>query len=298
MTTKNKSAITLFGLGDMGAALAEAALNRGYDVSVWNRNFARTEGLAGKGAKAIADLEEALQQESTKIICVSDHSATMSMLENDSALSASQGKTLIQLSTVTSEESKSLCEWAEGAGAAYMDGQILSYPDDIREGRGSIVCSGAKEVFDFNHRMLCDLAGDAFHVGEQIGAAPAFDKAHLTWAMGNYLAFLQAAAMCKKSGVDLNAWCNHNLRYLESDDAVREFKILSEQVCSRTYDEGLDASLEVWDSVVDKSVEEFESAGMTRTHLNMLSELTKKAIDSGMGRKELGYLFELMLIDD
>ncbi len=282
----------------MGAALAEAALGRGYNVSVWNRSFGKAKNLEAKGAEPVPDLEAALSKGSVKIFCVSDHSATMDLLESDRASAASKGRTLIQLSTVTSRESRSLFDWAKRAQATYMDGQILSYPDDMRAGRGSIVCSGDKDVFENNCALLTDLAGNALHVGDQIGAAPAFDKAHLAWAMGNYFVFLQAAAMCKKSGVDLNSWCNHNLQYLESGDAAREFGILTEQVCSRTYEQGFDASLEVWGNVIEKTVEEFEAAGMNRTHLTFLAELTTKAIESGMGRKELGFLFELMLPDE
>ena len=54
------------------------------------------------------------------------------------------------------------------------------------------------------------MAGRAHFVGERNGAAPTFDKAHLSWAMGNYLVFLQAAAMCASSGVDLRTWCDYN----------------------------------------------------------------------------------------
>ena len=46
-----KTAVTIIGLGDMGTALAEAALSKHYEVSVWNRSPGKTKGLEDGGAE-------------------------------------------------------------------------------------------------------------------------------------------------------------------------------------------------------------------------------------------------------
>ena len=134
---------------------------------------------------------------------------------------AAAGKTLVQLSTVTSAESLELADWAAEAGAGYLDGQLLSVPAAVREARANTAYSGPRDLFDRHAGLLRAMAGNAHHVGERNGAAASFDKAHLSFAMGDYLAFLQGAAMAAQAGVDLRAWCDFNLRHVESGAVAR-----------------------------------------------------------------------------
>ena len=298
-TTKSKSEgqtdISVIGLGDMGTALAESLLKHGYSVTVWNRSPDKAQSLSEQNACIAPSVETAIKASPGSIICVLDHSSTMTVLQAASVLDACKGRTLIQLSTMTSAESMALGNWSNSAGAKCLCGQILSYPDDIRTGCASIVCSGSTSDFNAYKKLLENMAGSVLHVGEQLGAAAAFDKAHLAWAIGSYQVFLQGAAMCQSAGVDLRAWCDYSLQHLESAAATRELSILADQVCSRNYDDGLDATMDVWKSAIDKVVEEFNANGIKKSHLGNLSELTNSAIESGMGGKEIGVLFEEIL---
>ncbi len=47
------------------------------------------------------------------VVCVSDHNASISLLRTDEVASALHGRLLVQLSTVTAEESRELGRWAE-----------------------------------------------------------------------------------------------------------------------------------------------------------------------------------------
>ncbi|WP_245436305.1 NAD(P)-binding domain-containing protein [Mesorhizobium tamadayense] len=61
----------------MGTALAEALLNKGHAVTVWNRSPAKSEALAGKGAIVAASVEEAVR--SSPLIVRAFLSMTLSM---------------------------------------------------------------------------------------------------------------------------------------------------------------------------------------------------------------------------
>lgn len=289
--------VTVIGLGDMGGALAETLLRRGFAVAVWNRSAGRAEPLAAAGAAVAAEAAAALAAAPVTVVCVADHAATMDLLAGAgaSAAAAAAGRTLVQLSTVTSAESRALADWAARAGAGYLDGQILSYPDDVRAGRANLVCSGPRALFDRHAALLTAMAGHALHVGDEPGAAPAFDKAHLSFAVGNYLAFLHGAAMCARSGVDLRAWCDFNLRHVASGAVERELAVLADQVCDRAYDAGLDASMDVWRGAIARTVEECAAAGVPPAHLAPLATLADGAVADGRGDKELGVLFERLV---
>ena len=294
MTERKHSDVTVSGLGAMGSALATALLRRGFSVAVWNRSAAKAEALIELGAHFVPDLSEAVEAAPVTILCLSDHAASMSVL-NAKARAAAAGRTVIQLSTVTSAESRELAARLEGDCASYLDGQILAYPEDILEARANLVCSGPLDVFDRHVSMLKAMAGNVYHVGASYGAAPTFAKAHDSFSLGCYLSLLQGAAMCARSGVDLRAWCDYNLRYIDGGAVGREIGILADQVCARSYDEGLGATMSVWKGAAVKIVEECRSAGADVAHLSSLLELMDAAISDGAGGKEIGVLFEQMI---
>ena len=278
----------------MGSTLATALLGRGFTVVVWNRSPAKSESLVGQGANFIPDVSEAVAASPVTILCLSDHMASMNVM-SAKVMAAAKGRTVIQLSTITSAESRELAARVEGASARYLDGQILAYPEDVLEARANLVCSGPRDVFDRYAPMLMAMAGNVYHVGTSHGAAPSFAKAHDSFSLGCYLSLLQGAAMCARSGVDLRAWCDYNLRYVNGGAVGRELAILSDQTCARTYDEGLGATMNVWKGAADKIIEECRSAGADVAHLSSLSSLMDAAIADGAGSKELGVLFEQMI---
>ncbi|MBG1232642.1 NAD(P)-dependent oxidoreductase [Aestuariivirga litoralis] len=293
MAEPQHSAVTVLGLGAMGGALANGLLKRGLPVTVWNRSPDKAEALVEQGATFIPDLSAAIGASPVTIMCLSDHAACMSVL-NGKAIAAAAGRTLIQLSTITSAESRELASRMAAASVRYLDGQILAYPDDILEARANLVCSGPPEVFNEHAATLRAMAGNVYHVGASHGAAPSFAKAHDSFSLGCYLSLLQGAAMCASSGVDLRAWSDYNLRYLSSGNLGREMAILADQTITRSYDEGLGATMNVWRGAAIKIVEECRTAGANVAHLDSLLALMDKSIAAGAGEKEIGVLFEQM----
>ena len=295
MADDNFDGVTVIGLGDMGGALADALLKHNYSTTVWNRHIEKTKSFVAQGAITYTELAEAIAHNVVSILCVSDHSTSIKLLSNLKVEKALHGRTVIQLSTMTSSESLELAKHLDGLGANYLDGQILSYPIDVQESQANVVCSGPLDLFKQYEQLLSTMAGHVHHVGEKYGAAPTFDKAHLSWAMGNYLVFLQAAAMCASSGVDLRAWCNFNLRNISEGSYYRELEVLADQICSRDYSEGLDATMEVWLNAIKKTNSECLVLGVDQIHLAPLVEMAEKSVDSGNGQKELGVLFEQLI---
>jgi len=287
--------VSFLGLGTMGSALAEALLEHVHAVTVWNRSSDRAPALVDQGAVLAQSVEEAIEASPVTVVCVLDHAATMAILVGNGARRAAEGRTIVQLSTMTSDESRELAEWADACGARYLDGQILSYPDDVRSGRGWIVCSGPSDLCAEHAALLKAAAGNVLHAGESNGAAPAFDKAHLSFALGYYLSFLHGAAMCARSGVDLRTWCDYNLRHMASGAVPRQLSILADQVCGRSYDAGMDATIDVWRGALQKVLAECDASGTDRAHLIAVADLMAHAVSTDRGSKELGALYESIL---
>ena len=100
--------VAVLGLGNMGSALAEALLSAGFSVTVWNRTPSKSAPLVEQGARAAKSAAEAAQATNITIVCVTDHAATMSVIQNDAVVEALEGKLLAQLGVLTAEESRQI----------------------------------------------------------------------------------------------------------------------------------------------------------------------------------------------
>jgi 3-hydroxyisobutyrate dehydrogenase-like beta-hydroxyacid dehydrogenase len=152
--TATSHRVSILGLGLMGSALAEALLNAGHEVTVWNRTAGKADPLTSKGARAATSVAEALSTAEVTIICVSDHAATMEILGSVPAGAPADRRLLVQLSTMSADDSRELARWAELRGAAYLEGSIFGLPTDITGGSAMIVYSGPRQVFDASEALL------------------------------------------------------------------------------------------------------------------------------------------------
>ena len=139
--------IAVVGLGNMGSALAAALLLNGFAVVVWNRTLSKTTPLVQKGATLADSVAEAAGMTEVTIVCVSEHSVIKSVVQNDDVAEAMQGKFLLQLGVVTTEEALDTANWAQRNQIGYLEGSILGVPDNIADGTATLICSGASHQY-------------------------------------------------------------------------------------------------------------------------------------------------------
>lgn len=102
--TTHKGAVTVIGLGAMGITLAELLLKDGYKVTVWNRSPEKATVLVTAGAILAADVAAAVAASPVTIICVYNHEATFQILDTATVRNVLQGRTLLQLTTISPAE--------------------------------------------------------------------------------------------------------------------------------------------------------------------------------------------------
>ena len=79
--SESRQRVTVAGLGLMGAAIARGLLRAGHQVTVWNRTYSKTEGLAEHGADAVRDLAEAIVASTVVLVCVLDYPVMVELLD-------------------------------------------------------------------------------------------------------------------------------------------------------------------------------------------------------------------------
>jgi 3-hydroxyisobutyrate dehydrogenase len=150
MTThKDFSELTVgwLGTGHMGAALARRLRAADLDVTVWNRTRSKAEQLIDCGAK-VADEPVELADRDVVFVMVSssaDLEEVVTRLLSDPRRSPG---VLVDCSTVSTESSAKVREWATERGTAFLASPVSGNGKVVAAGMLSLICSGPRDAFD------------------------------------------------------------------------------------------------------------------------------------------------------
>lgn len=181
----------------MGTALAQALLAGGHRLTVWNRTPARAEALAAQGAQVATTAAEALAAADLVILCLLDDASVREHVEP--AAAALRGRTVVNLTTTTPEEARSLGRWAAEHEVTLIDGGIMAVPSMIGGPAAFVLYSGAAAEFE-RFRGALELFGRAEFVGEDLGAAAMYDLAILGGMYSMFAGFRQGGEMVRTTG--------------------------------------------------------------------------------------------------
>ena len=142
--------IGFIGLGLMGEHMARRLLEAGHPLMVWNRSADKATSLRAAGA-SWAESPRALAQVSDVVITmVTDSAASehVSCAPDGVLAGAHAGLTLIDMSSITPETSRSIAERARAKGIAMLDAPVTGAPRVASEGKLGIMVGGLRETFD------------------------------------------------------------------------------------------------------------------------------------------------------
>jgi 3-hydroxyisobutyrate dehydrogenase-like beta-hydroxyacid dehydrogenase len=161
--------ITVLGLGNMGRAFASRALERGHEVTVWNRSPGRAAELVSSGAVEAESAQAAAVDADAVLVVLADDAAVLNACLGDSGPLASLGPTavLVNVSTVAPETSKKLA--AAGPDGRVLDSPVMGSPDVIAGGLGRFLIGGDLTAIRALDPLWTDLGAGYTHCGP-IGA--------------------------------------------------------------------------------------------------------------------------------
>jgi 3-hydroxyisobutyrate dehydrogenase-like beta-hydroxyacid dehydrogenase len=194
--------VSLLGLGAMGSTLAATLLDRGHDVTVWNRSDSeRAAAVVAAGAARASDPAAAVRAAPLVLMCVTDYPAADEVLTAPGVLEGLAGRTLVQLTNGNEEQVRAQLERVRAAGGRMLDGGILGYPRHIGRPETVIMYAGDASAFDEHAATLADLAGAQRYLGEDPGPPNAVYVAAFGFYFAALAGFLEAAALADTRGL-------------------------------------------------------------------------------------------------
>ena len=164
----SKHRLGWIGTGRMGYALVTRLLERGCDVTVYNRTRAKAEPLAGLGAR-IVDRPADLADRDIVITSVAGSQDFAAVTTGPAGVLSNGGRgpsVLIDSSTVSMEASEAVRVRGMEMGTALLAAPVSGNPKVARAGRLSVVVSGPRDAFDLSLPYLRMLGANVSYVGE------------------------------------------------------------------------------------------------------------------------------------
>ncbi len=196
------------GLGNMGDPMSKNLLKAGHDVTVWNRTKSKADEVIAAGAKWADTPKEIAEQCDFIFTMVSDgptlQSVTLS--ENGVVAGLSAGKIVIDMSTVSPEESTKVNDAIEAKECKFIRGPVTGSTVLAQNATLGILASGDKATYDKVLPLFEAMGKNQFYVG---GAEEArVLKLALNVMIGVTSQMMaEAVVLAEKAGLDVAQVC-------------------------------------------------------------------------------------------
>ena len=280
----------VIGMGLMGSALVDALLQEDMSVSVWNRTPERCQRAVDAGATHMASVAEGAAECDVVITCLANHRAVSECAVTAEVGLLLTGKTFVQLSQAMPEQSRKFAAWAARHGIGYLEGSILGYPKDVREGNCVIVYSGDPAAFHSCHDVLRAMGAKPHLVGDRPGIATAFDKAFFAFYYAHAMGLLHGAAICRAVGIPLEAY----LKLMVEDWDWRLPDSVTADALRRGDYTVREGTLETHAHAYDQVAPYCREIGVDTGLAEAIGRIVKAGIDLGHGRNEIASLVDVL----
>jgi 3-hydroxyisobutyrate dehydrogenase-like beta-hydroxyacid dehydrogenase len=281
-------AVSVLGTGMLGTALARALLRASHRVTVWNRTAGKADALVASGATRARTPAEAVAASPIVIASVSTYDDVHALLAP--GVDRLAGRTLVNLSSGTPEQARTLSAWAAEQGVRYLDGAAMSGTRLVGQPEALFVYSGDPDTYAA-HQVTLGALGRAVHIGADPGAASVYDTALLAMNMGVLSGFYQAIALVRAAGVDTPTFAAVAVDYLPFVTGLLPDH--ADQIDQRRYP-GDDGTLEVYAAAMGHVVDTGRRQGIDVELPAAIAALVERGVAAGHGDDGLASLADVI----
>jgi 2-hydroxy-3-oxopropionate reductase len=138
--------IAFLGIGLMGDPMVRRLLAAGYPVTVWNRTFSKAQALAGAGAQAAAQLDEAVRGADI-VISMLEAGPIVGSVMQDALPSLAPRALWIDMSSTRQSEAQEFHALLAAQGRRFVDAPVSGGVGGAAAGALAIMAGGSAEDF-------------------------------------------------------------------------------------------------------------------------------------------------------
>lgn len=193
--------VALLGTGLMGFPMSERILKNGHKLTVYNRTRRKAEPLAQSGARIAASPAQTIQEADFVILMLTDASAVRDVLFSDTSGLELANRTVVQMSTITPDESLDLKQKVESLGGEYLEAPVLGSTPQAKEGRLIVMVGSSAEQFQRCSDLLKCFTAEPLHIGD-VGQAAALKLAFNQLIAAGLAAFSYSLGVVLRRGIN------------------------------------------------------------------------------------------------
>lgn len=157
--------IAVLGGGLMGRPMAMRLKDCGHDVRLYNRTSRKVEDLGQRGIQVAGHPLQAIEGTRVVILMLADAPAVHAVLDLLDDRSVCNGKTVIQMGTISPEQSLACERRIAALGGDYFEAPVLGSLGEAQEGRLLVMVGGRPEQFTDWRGLLACFGPQPRHVG-------------------------------------------------------------------------------------------------------------------------------------
>lgn len=160
------TSIAFLGTGLLGAAFVEAAAKRGDEITVWNRTIDKARALEQFGVRVAATPADAVRGAARVHLVLKDDGVVEQVID---ALRPGLGRDTIIVDHTTTQPALTAARATRltNEGVRYIHCPVFIGPAAARQGKGTILASGPRALFDAIQPALARMAERVELLGER-----------------------------------------------------------------------------------------------------------------------------------
>ena len=163
----HSSRLGFIGLGHLGSPIARRLIAAGFPVVVYDLDYQNAMELAHAGAEVARNPAELAGEVDVVLSCLPDELAVEAvyMAAGNVLRNAGRGARIIELSTISPEASRQLCQAARKHGISMLDVAVSGSSPSAEAGKLTLFGGGDRKVFEAAELIFAAIASQWFHMG-------------------------------------------------------------------------------------------------------------------------------------
>ncbi|MBU8906737.1 NAD(P)-dependent oxidoreductase [Desertibacillus haloalkaliphilus] len=246
--------VGFIGLGTMGLPMVKNILAAGFDTYVVSRSRPPIDEAVAHGAKEAESPKELIEQVDIVLTCLPLPQTVVDVYEGDNGLvaGATEGKIVIDHSTVSPELNKQVSTSLAAKGASFLDAPVSGGPMGAKAGTLTIMCGGDHDTFTHAYEVLNVIGDYVVHVGQT-------GNGSVIKLINNMLVGVHTAALSEAYVMGEKAGVNPAVLY----DIIKK---------SSGFSKSMDWSV---DAILDRQFEQRFSVKLLHKDMNLALDLAK-----------------------
>lgn len=197
--------IGFLGTGLMGEPMAEKILKANHQVIAYNRTKSKLEPLKTAGAEIAESPAEVIKDADCVILMLSDAAAIKSLVLSESAKKELSGSTILQMGTISPQESKAIRDEVVAAGGEYLEAPVLGSIPQVKSGSLIVMVGATPEQFQRYLSLFKIFSPEPLLIGE-VGTGAAL-KLAMNQLIGSLTtAFSLSLGLIMRQGIEIETF--------------------------------------------------------------------------------------------